>query len=147
MARSSRQDLAWQEEIALEAEWTASAFASRNSEPVALSEFDRARHLYIVGKSGSGKSTLLERLAIADIAAHKATVFIDFHGDSALRILDGIPKSRTRGVCFIDLADTTCAVGLNPIAGIAQNKAALQASNIVQALKDIFGDSWGPRLE
>ncbi|MGH8336330.1 MAG: helicase HerA domain-containing protein, partial [Gammaproteobacteria bacterium] len=51
--------------------------------PVTLSEDDRRRHLYIVGKTGTGKSTLIMSLILADLKAGRGLAFLDPHGDQA----------------------------------------------------------------
>lgn len=123
------------------------AFRISTNHTISLSEKERSRHLYLIGKTGSGKSNALEYFAIRDIHAHKTLILIDPHGDTARRVVDTIPSSRTRQTAYLDLADTAYAVGFNPLANIPLKRAALAASNITQALKDIFADMWGPRLE
>jgi len=114
---------------------------------ITFSREERERHLYIVGKSGSGKSTVLFNLAMHDIMAGKGIAVIDPHGDTAEAIIDAIPKERTREVCYLNVADTEYPVGFNPLAGVPRKRQALAVAGIVSALKNIFGDSWGPRLE
>src|ERR1700719_4001930 len=115
--------------------------------PVVFSREERERHLYIVGKSGSGKSTFLFNLAMGDIVAGEGVAVIDPHGDLALDILDTIPRSRINDVCYLDAADTDRPVGFNPATRIAPERRALAAAGILSALKHLWSDSWGPRLE
>lgn len=136
----------WRHDLARDADQSFAIKISTNQR-IALSEKERSRHLYLIGKTGSGKSNALEYFAIRDIHGHKSLVLIDPHGDTARRVLDTIPSSRTRHTTYLDLADTAYAVGFNPLANIPLNRAALAASNITQALKDIFAGMWGPRLE
>ena len=114
---------------------------------IVFSREERERHLYIVGKSGAGKSTVLFNLAMLDVMAGKGIALIDPHGDTADAIIDAIPKERTHEVCHLNVADTEYPVGFNPLAGVPRKRQALAAAGIVSALKNIFGDSWGPRLE
>jgi ABC-type bacteriocin/lantibiotic exporter with double-glycine peptidase domain len=102
------ENLGRQKEISLDADlsfsdFTKSIFAkSENSNlPICLDEFQRDRHIYIVGRTGSGKSTLLERIVLNDINVNKATLFLDPHGESAERVLQGIKRKRT--VAYFDL--------------------------------------------
>jgi hypothetical protein len=114
---------------------------------IVFSHEERERHLYIVGKSGSGKSTVLFNLAMLDIMAGEGIAVIDPHGDLAEAIIDATPKERTHHICYLNVADLEYPVGFNPLAGVPRKRQALAAAGIVSALKNIFGDSWGPRLE
>jgi energy-coupling factor transporter ATP-binding protein EcfA2 len=115
--------------------------------PVVLSREERERHLYIVGKSGSGKSTVLFNLAMLDIMAGKGIAVIDPHGDLAEAIVDAIPRKRTHQICYLNAADSEFPVGFNPLASVPRKSHALAAAGLVAAFKNLFGDSWGPRLE
>jgi hypothetical protein len=114
---------------------------------VAFSREERERHVFIVGKSGSGKSTVLFNLAMHDIMAGEGVAVIDPHGDLAEAIIDSIPPERTHEVCYFNVADTDNPVGFNPLARQPRQRHALAAAGIVAAFKNLWGDSWGPRLE
>src|SRR6185437_15162503 len=62
-------------------------------------------------------------------------------------IIDAIPPERTHEVCYLDVSDTECPVGFNPLARQPRQRHALAAAGIVAAFKHLWGDSWGPRLE
>src|ERR1700679_3166899 len=114
---------------------------------VVLTQDERARHVFLVGKSGSGKSTTLFNLAMGDICAGEGVAVIDPHGDLAEAIADSIPRERTNQVCYFNVADTEQPVGFNPIANIRPERQALAAAGIVSAFKALWSDSWGPRTE
>jgi hypothetical protein len=114
---------------------------------IALSEAERERHVYIVGKSGSGKSTVLFNLAMHDIYAGGGVAVLDPHGDLAEAIIDALPPSRTHEVCYLNVADAEFPVGFNPLASVPPERHALAASGIVSTFKHLWSDSWGPRLE
>ena len=116
-------------------------------EPIILSREERARHVFIVGKSGSGKSTMLFNLAVADLLSGEGFAYVDPHGDNAAELVDGIPASRTHEVCYINVADTECPVGFNPLAGVSPQSRAIAMAGIVGSFRDLFGDSWGYRSE
>jgi energy-coupling factor transporter ATP-binding protein EcfA2 len=118
-----------------------------NGSPIIITHEERERHVWIVGKSGSGKSTLLFNLAMGDIYAGEGVAVIDPHGDLAEDILDAIPRSRIKEVCYLDAGETEYPVGFNPATNIAPERRALAASGIVAAFKHLWSDSWGPRLE
>lgn len=113
--------------------------------PASISISDRAFHTYVVGKSGSGKSTLLQNLILQEIALGHGVGVIDPHGDLATSVLDAIPPWRTDHLAYFNPGDVEHPVGFNPLAN--RSNPALAASMVVSALKHIWRDSWGPRLE
>lgn len=147
--RTNEQNFARQESSALDAVPNYRIIARQiiDDEPIEFTDEERGRHIYIVGRSGSGKSSLMFNLAVNDIEAGRGVVFMDPHGDEAKRLLDTIPTERTEHVCYLDVSDAHYAVGFNPLAGIPGHLSALCAANITSGLKDIWSDSWGPRLE
>lgn len=114
---------------------------------IALSDFARARHTYIIGKTGSGKSTLLLSLISQDLAAGRGLAVIDPHGDLARAVIDQIPTSRAHHLVYLDLADADQPVGFNPLRAVTPDARAFVADNMVSALRHVWPDSWGPRLE
>ena len=112
-----------------------------------LSQADRRQHVLALGKSGSGKTTLLRNLILQDIAAGRGVCVIDPHGDLAADILEHIPSWRTRDVIVFDPSDAEYPVGLNPLGRVPPESRPLVASGVVSALKGVWADSWGPRLE
>jgi hypothetical protein len=115
--------------------------------PFTLSVPDRRHHLYTVGKSGTGKTTLLRNMILQDIEAGRGVGVIDPHGDLANDLLDHIPRSRIEDVAYFDPADLEHPVGLNLLGHVPEDRRHLVASGVVGALKGIWPDSWGPRLE
>ncbi len=115
--------------------------------PFVLSHNDRRHHLYAIGKSGVGKTTLLRNLILQDIEAGRGVGFIDPHGDLASDLLDHIPRHRIEDVAYFNPADTEHPVGLNLLKWSSPERRHLVASGVVSAFKNLWGDSWGPRLE
>jgi energy-coupling factor transporter ATP-binding protein EcfA2 len=113
--------------------------------PFGISPEDLRQHLYIIGKSGSGKTTLLRNLILQLIDAGEGVGLIDPHGDLALDILDHIPKHRIEDVVYLDPADEEFPIGMNVLR--TSGPQHLVVSGIVGAVKSIWADSWGPRLE
>lgn len=81
--------------------------------PVALSDTDRSRHMYIIGQTGTGKSTLAARMALNDIAAGEGVCVIDPHGDLVDDILLRYPKDRQDDLIIFDPRDEEFPLGLN----------------------------------
>lgn len=113
--------------------------------PFGISPDDLRQHLYVIGKSGSGKTTLLRNLILQLIEAGEGVGLIDPHGDLASDILNHIPKHRIEDVVYLDPADEDFPIGLNVLR--TSGPQHLVVSGIVGAVKSIWADSWGPRLE
>jgi hypothetical protein len=108
---------------------------------------DRRQHVYCVGKSGTGKSTLLRNLILQDIELGHGVGLIDPHGDLAEDILDAIPPWRTDDVVYFNTADLEYPIGLNLLQNVPPERRHRIASGVVGAMKAIWHDSWGPRME
>jgi len=118
-----------------------------NTQPFGLFRADRRHHAYVIGKTGAGKSTLLRNLVLQDIEAGEGVGLIDPHGDLAIDLLEHIPPWRTDHVVYFDPADQEFPIGLNLLAEVPLDRRHLIVSGIVGALKSIWRESWGPRLE
>ncbi len=104
-------------------------------------------HVYVVGKTGSGKTTLLRNWIIQLISLGHGVGFIDPHGDMAEELLNHIPAARSDHLVYFNPADLDFPIGLNLLANVPTDERHLVASGIVGALKSIWRDSWGPRME
>ncbi|KKQ74933.1 MAG: hypothetical protein US95_C0014G0008, partial [Candidatus Woesebacteria bacterium GW2011_GWB1_38_5] len=80
---------------------------------VYISDEDRMRHMYIVGKTGVGKSELLKDLVIQDIRNGEGVCFIDPHGDAVEELLNLIPPERAEDVIYFNPSDSERPMGLN----------------------------------
>ena len=113
-----------------------------------LSPYERARHLYVIGRTGSGKTTFLRNIALQDIHAGHGLCLIDPHGDIAEALADSIPKNRINDVIYWDVADRERPIAFNPLDMVTSvDEADLAASELVTATKALFGNSWGEWLE
>lgn len=112
-----------------------------------ISRADRRQHLYTIGKTGVGKTTLLRNLIVQDIDAGEGVGVIDPHGDLAEELLDHIPPHRIDHVVYFNPADVDFPAALNLLATAPADCRHLVASGLVSALKNVWKDSWGPRLE
>ena len=73
--------------------------------------------------------------------------FLDPHGDACQHIASLAPKERGKDVIYLDPSDPTHTFAYNPLSGVAEAERATAAANIVSAFKNIWAQSWGPRLE
>jgi hypothetical protein len=119
-----------------------------------IAEKDRATHLYVVGATGTGKTKFLEYLIKQDIEKGNGFGVIDPHGDliedvKGLLVLRYAPDEPeiTDKVILIDPADRNYSVTFDPLERIPGISEAELASELVGALKTIWKDSWGARME
>src|SRR5256714_2957495 len=115
--------------------------------PWGISHADRRNHLYIVGKTGMGKTALLRNIILADIWRGAGVGVIDPHGDLAESIIDSIPPERSDDVVYFNPSDLEHPIAWNLVDTTAPDDRATTADFLVEAFKDIFGASWGPRLQ
>lgn len=121
--------------------------AASASDIARLSLDDRRKHIYVIGKTGQGKSVLLENLMHADLAAGRGFAFLDPHGASAARLADHVPPSRIKDVIYFDPSESD-PPSFNPLAGArTAEEKALRAEMVVNTIKDMWPESWGPNLD
>ena len=81
--------------------------------PIRITEDDRRRHIFMIGKTGVGKTTFFENMIDQDIQAGKGVCFIDPLGDAIESIIQKIPRERAEDVILFDPGDTQFPMGLN----------------------------------
>ncbi len=119
--------------------------------PVYLSEDDRRRHMYIIGRTGTGKSELLKSMMLQDILSGKGLCFIDPHGDAAEELLELIPPSRAEDVIYFDPSDITRPFGLNMLEASTEQQKHYVVASIIGLMYKLFDPNKtgiiGPRFE
>jgi hypothetical protein len=111
-----------------------------------IRQADRLSHVYAIGKTGVGKSTLLEALARQDLGAGRGFCLIDPHGDLAERMRDAV-RASGRPFIYLDAASHTQPYGYNPLRRVREDKIPLAVSGLMDAMKKLWGDAWGVRME
>lgn len=119
--------------------------------PVHLSPERRARHVLIEGKSGTGKTTLIRNTVLADLhAGHGLGVLGPeaelFHDE----LLPWIPESRWDDVIYVDPADSSRPVPLNPLHLDAGEDIDLKVDEVFSIFRRLFEEDGGgaaPRME
>lgn len=119
--------------------------------PVYISDEDRMRHMYIVGKTGVGKSELLKDLVIQDIRNGEGVCFIDPHGDAVEELLNLIPPERAEDVIYFNPSDTERPMGLNLLEANTEDQKHFAATAVINMMYKLF-DPYktgivGPRFE
>ncbi len=120
------------------------------SRKIYISDKDRARHMYIIGKTGTGKSELLMDMILQDIRAGKGVCFIDPH-DTVEKILEYIPPERAEDVIYFDPSDTERPMGLNLLEARTEEEKQFVASSIINLMYKLYDPHKtgiiGPRFE
>jgi len=118
--------------------------------PVFISEDDRLRHIYIIGKTGVGKSELLTDMIMQDIRVGKGVCFIDPH-DTVEKILEMIPPERAEDVIYFNPSDTDRPLGLNMIEAETEEEKHFITTSIIGLMYKLYDPHKtgiiGPRFE
>ena len=117
---------------------------------VHISDKDRQRHMYIIGKTGTGKSEFLKEMILQDIESGKGLCFIDPH-DTVEQILEMIPPSRAEDVIYFDPSDTERPMGLNMLEAKTEQEQHFVANSIIGLMYKLYDPHKtgiiGPRFE
>jgi hypothetical protein len=116
-----------------------------------LSEDDRRRHMYIVGKTGTGKSEFLKEMILQDIIAGKGVCAIDPHGEFIEDILQLMPPERAEDVIYFNPSDTDRPMGMNMMEAHTEEEKHFVASSIIGLMYKLYDPHKtgiiGPRFE
>jgi hypothetical protein len=118
--------------------------------PVHITDDDRRRHIYVIGKTGVGKSELLKSLILQDIREGKGVCFIDPH-DTVEKLLTLIPPDRAEDVIYFNPSDTERPMGLNLLEAYTEEQQHFVATSIIGLMYKLY-DPYktgiiGPRFE
>ncbi len=108
---------------------------------------DKMRHIYVVGKTGTGKSTFLSNMIKSDMIAGKGLCLIDPHGDLVDTVLEHVPSYRSNDVVLFDIGDQEFPIGFNLLQYKTQDEKLRIVSGVVSVFNKMFGHSRWPRLE
>src|SRR3989344_2100536 len=118
---------------------------------VYISEDDRRRHVYVVGKTGTGKTELLKYMIMQDIKAGNGVAFIDPHGDAAEDLLSQVPPERAEDVIYFNPADVERPIGMNMLEAQTEQEKHFVATYIVGLMYKLYDPHKtgiiGPRFE
>lgn len=106
-------------------------------------------HTGIFGEVGSGKSTVDTIMINQNINREEGFLVLDPHGSLAQDVLRMIPESKKDRVIYISLDAVRQwgkTVKINPLEVKGDDRYVV-VMNLVNALRNIYRDSWGPQLE
>jgi hypothetical protein len=117
---------------------------------VRLSDEERTKHTYIVGKTGTGKSTLLSRMIEQDMRRGSGVCVIDPHGDLVDSVLAKVPDDRISDVVIFDPSSAERPLGLNLLEfdpKISHHKDFVVQETIAIMRKMFYFEHIGPIFE
>ncbi len=116
-----------------------------------ISEEDRMRHMYIIGRTGTGKTELLKSMIIQDMRAGKGLCFLEPHGDGIEELLEMVPPERAEDVIVFDPSDREMPVGFNLLEVRNIEEMHFVASSIINLMYKLYDPHKtgiiGPRFE
>ena len=118
---------------------------------VYISDEDRMRHMYLIGKTGTGKTQLLEEWILQDMREGKGLCFIDPHGDAVEELLQMVPPERAEDVIYFNPFDSERPMGLNLLEAKTEDQKHFAATAVINMMYKLF-DPYktgivGPRFE
>jgi hypothetical protein len=122
-------------------------------QPIGLTQQQRQKHVYVIGKTGTGKTTMLINAICQDMENGKGVAVLDPHGDMFKELLSRVPKHRLKDVVVFDPSDREYPVGLNILdPGIDFIDEDDKQEWITSAVLSVFAKlseegQWGPRME
>ncbi len=117
---------------------------------VHISQKDRQRHMYIIGKTGVGKSEFMTEMILQDIEAGRGVCFIDPH-DTVEKVLEMIPPSRAEDVIYFNPADIERPLAMNIMEADTEEQKHFVVSSIINLMYKLYDPHKtgiiGPRFE
>ena len=118
---------------------------------VYISQDDRRRHMYIIGKTGTGKSEFLKEMILQDIEDGKGVCAIDPHGEFVEDIIQLMPASRADDVIYFNPSDLERPIGLNMMEADSEEQQHFVVSSIIGLMYKLYDPHRtgiiGPRFE
>ena len=116
-----------------------------------ISEEDRMRHMYIIGRTGTGKTELLKSMIIQDMRSGRGLCFLEPHGDGIEELLELVPPERAEDVIIFDPSDTERPIGFNLLAVKTTEEMMQVSSSIINLMYKLYDPHKtgiiGPRFE
>jgi hypothetical protein len=118
---------------------------------VFITDDDRRRHMYIIGKTGTGKSEFLKEMILQDIENGKGVCAIDPHGEFVEDILQLMPPERADDVIYFNPSDLTRPMGLNMMEAESEEQRHFVVGSVIGLMYKLYDPHRtgiiGPRFE
>lgn len=116
-----------------------------------MSDEDRMKHTYIIGRTGTGKTELLKSMILQDMRAGRGLCFLEPHGDGIEELLQMVPPERAEDVILFDPTDTERPLGFNLLEVRNEDEMHFVASSIINLMYKLYDPHRtgiiGPRFE
>lgn len=120
-------------------------FAKNNygnsSVDIGLTDEERAKHVYLIGRTGSGKTTVIYHMASQDIQKGRGVCVIDPHGDLAEDLLATVPISRKNDLIYFNPFDLSHPIGINLLElpeGLTGDELELEKELVAESVISVF---------
>ena len=114
---------------------------------ITASPAELAQGILIIGQHGMGKTQLVRSLLAQEVEAGRTVGLLDATGDYLPELAGYVPHRAINETAYIDFADIDHPVAFNPVATVPPTEHVAVKDAVLTALKALFGDSWGPRME
>lgn len=111
---------------------------------------DTRIHTAVFGLVGSGKSSILKLLILQNLQRGDGLMVVDPHGELARTVLSITPPSRRDDVIYVNPSSIYKygrTIRINPLEVRSEEERYVVVMSFVNALFNLYKDSWGPRLE
>ncbi|MBP7875465.1 type IV secretion system DNA-binding domain-containing protein [Candidatus Woesebacteria bacterium] len=119
--------------------------------PVYMTQEDRRRHMYIIGKTGTGKSEFLKEMILQDIESGNGVCAIDPHGEFVEDILQLMPPERADDVIYFNPSDLERPMGMNMMEADTEEQRHFVVGSVIGLMYKLYDPHRtgiiGPRFE
>jgi len=116
-----------------------------------MSNEDRRRHMYIIGKTGTGKSEFLKEMILQDIEEGRGVCAIDPHGEFVEDLLQLMPPERAEDVIYFNPSDLDRPMGMNMMEVDTEEQQHFVVNSIISLMYKLYDPHKtgiiGPRFE
>lgn len=131
--------------------WLGKSIYRGRERNIYMSDEDRMKHTYIIGRTGTGKTELLKSMILQDMRAGRGLCFLEPHGDGIEELLQMVPPERAEDVILFDPTDTERPLGFNLLEVKNEDEMHFVASSIINLMYKLYDPHRtgiiGPRFE
>lgn len=103
-----------------------------------LSDEDRMKHTYVLGRTGTGKTEFLKSLILQDMREGKGLCFLEPHGEGIEELLELVPPERAEDVIVFDPSDTERPMGFNLLEVNNPEEMHFVASSVINLMYKLY---------